>query len=479
MGQYGDTQAMTRTEELLKLIEDIELTSSSTIRFELFNFIRMYWSQFTDASLIQAAVCKKLELSNASFNMMIMNPELCWGLESLHRNLKPGWLRNYLDYTAGHEAPEDFHLWVGLTVISATLRRKVWLDNVYHKLYPNIYAILVSPPGVGKKTTAINIGVNLLREAVPNLRIISEKCTPEALAKRLSKPIDILKESGGLKIEARAEGIIVAPELTVLMGSEQYNASLVTTLTRLYDCADVQEVETIARGVEKLKNVFVCLLGATTPSEISRAIPAAATGGGLLSRLNIIQKDSTPRIVPFAVAVDPTMREDLVNDLRKIDTDYAGPCTYTAEGRKWYEKYYRHHHKIVEKNGATGTMERQPDHVLKVALCLRAAELGPMELDEDVLQRAFNIVTIAAKTSVDVAKMIDTSERGKTTQYAVDVLRKNGGILDRSTFIKRVYRQMNAIEFDNVINTLTEAGVITVTRFEKSRMYKLASLVED
>jgi hypothetical protein len=470
---------MTKTEELLKLIEDIGLDSPSSVRYELFNFVRIYWAEFTDASLIQAAICTKLELSVASFNMMLMNPDLCWGLESLHRNFKPGWLKNYIEYTAGHEAPEDFHVWVGLTVIAATLRRKVWLDNVYHKLYPNIYTILVSPPGVGKKTTAINIGVNLLREAVPDLRIISEKCTPEALAKRLSKPIDKLKESGGLKLETRAEGIIVAPELTVLLGSEQYNASLITTLTRLYDCADVQEIETIARGVEQLKNVFVCLLGATTPSEISRAIPAAATGGGLMSRLNIIQKDSTPRIVPFAVPVDATMREDLINDLRKIDKEYSGPCTYTKEGRAWYEKYYRHHHRIVEKSGATGNLERQPDHVLKVALCLRASERGAMELDEDVLQRAFNIVTIAAKTSVDVAKMIDTSERGKTTQYVVDILKRNGGILDRTTFIKRVYRHVNAIEFDNIINTLTEAGVVRVTLFEKMRMYKLTSLVED
>ena len=470
---------MTKTEELLALIEGIDLSSVSSIRFELFNFIRNFWGEFTDASLIQAAVCKKLELSSATFNMMLMNPSLCWGLESLHRNLKPGWLKNYVDYTAGHEAPEDFHVWVGLTIIAATLRRKVWLDNVYHKLYPNLYTILVSPPGVGKKTTAINIGVNLLREAVPDLRIISEKCTPEALAKRLSKSTDKLKESGGLKMETRAEGIVVAPELTVLMGSEQYNASLITMLTRLYDCADVQEVETIARGVEKLKQVFVCLLGATTPSEIARAIPAAATGGGLMSRLNIIQKDSTPRIVPFACAVDPTMREDLVNDLRKIDTTYAGAFGYSANGKVWFEKYYRHHHRVVEKTGATGTMERQPDHILKVALCLRASEMGPNELDEDVLQRAFNIVTLAGQSSAEVAKMIDTSERGKTTQYVVDVLRRNGGVLDRTGFIKRVYRHVNAQEFDMIMMTLQEAGVVVVEKKDKLRFYKMTRLVDE
>jgi hypothetical protein len=474
---------MSKTEELLDLIKGITLESPGAVRHELFHFIRKFWTEFTDPSLIQDAVCKQLELSPQSFNMMLMNPELCLGLESLHRNLRPGWLRDYIDYTAGHEAPEDFHMWVGLTVISAALRRKVWLDNVYHKLYPNLFTILVSPPGVGKKTTAINIGVNILREAVSDLRIISEKCTPEALAKRLAKPIEKHKESGGMKLESKAEGVIVAPELTVFMGSEQYNASLITLLTRLYDCADVQEVDTIARGVEKLKSVFVSLLGATTPSEISRAIPHAATGGGLMSRLSIIHKDSTPRIVPFAVPVDPTIRESLVNSLRKIDSDFNGPITFSPDGREWFIKYYRHHHRIVEKGTSTGTIERQPDHILKVAICLKASEsiaaTSPvMELNEDVLQRSFNIITLASSNCVDVVKMIDTSERGKTTQFVVEVLRRNGGVLSRTQLMKRVHRHLNCMELDAVVMTLSEADIVKAFTKDKIRYYKLTSLVD-
>ena len=213
-----------KTKELLELIASIDLKSPSSVRYELFEFVRTNWAAFTEAAAIKTAICRQLELSSAVFDMMLMNPEMAWGTEALHRNVKPGWLRDYLDYTTGHEAPEDFHLWVGLTVISAALRRKVYLDNVYHKLYPNLFTILVSPPGVGKKTTAINIGVNILREAVPECKIVSEKCTPEALAKRLAKAVDKVKDSGGLKMEVRAEGMIVAPELTVFMGGEQYNA---------------------------------------------------------------------------------------------------------------------------------------------------------------------------------------------------------------------------------------------------------------
>jgi hypothetical protein len=469
---------MTKTDELLALIEDITLDSPSAVRYELFNFIRKYWEELPDPVRIQEAVCAKLEMSPSAFNTLLMSPELCWGLETLHRDLRPGWLRDYLDYTAGHEAPEDFHVWVGLTVLASVMRRKVWFDNVYHKLYPNLYTILVSPPGIGKKTTAINIGVGLLREAAPDMRIISEKCTPEALAKRLARPLEKPKESGGLKVEARAEGLIVAPELTVFLGPEMYNASLITLLTRLYDCADILEVETIARGVEKLKHVFVTLLGATTPTEINRAIPQAATGGGLMSRLSIIIKDATPRVVPFAAPVDPTLRENLINGLRQIDREFVGSVGFDESGREWFIRYYKHHHKLMETGQLPGLIERQPDQIMKVAICLRASESivkAGMMLDSDVLQRAFNIVYLAQAGSADVAKMIDTSERGKLAQYVLQVLKRNGGVMDRHTLMKKVWRKLDCTSLDVVLSTLMEADVVRLFYVDKRRHYRLTS----
>ena len=78
------------------------------------------------------------------FGMYLGNPELCYGLEVVHKHLKEGsWLMDYLEFTSGHEAPEDFHLWVGMTVLGMALGRKVWYDDVYYKLYPNCILFLL------------------------------------------------------------------------------------------------------------------------------------------------------------------------------------------------------------------------------------------------------------------------------------------------------------------------------------------------
>jgi DNA polymerase III delta prime subunit len=467
-----------RLNEVYAIIDSIDDSAPASVRQEVFNFIRKWWTEVGESVELRNRVCTKLRIGPAQFNMLLMNPSLAFGAETLHKSLKPGWLKDYLDYTSGHEAPEDFHVWVGLTIIGAAIRRRAWIDNVYHKFYPNLYTILISPPGIGKKTTAINIGADILREAVPECRIISEKCTPEALAKRLSKPMEIHKESGGLKIEARAEGIILAPELTVFLGSEQYNSGLIMFLTRLYDCSKVLEIDTISRGTEKLKEVCVSLLGATTPSEIDRAIPSSARGGGFMSRLCLVQKDSTSRIVAKAVKTDPTIRELLVIQLGRIYNECVGEFKLTDEADKWYEEYYKRHHEVVAAGNTVMSIERQPDHLKKIAMILSAAEHCGMSITEDHLQRAFNIIEIAAQNCGDILKMIDTSERGKMTQLVLNIISQAGGMCGRSFICRKVYRHMNGAELDMCLRTLEEAGLVAPFRNEKKQFYKLVKLEE-
>ena len=464
------------SKELFTLIESLPSTPPPSLKYELFEFIRKYWTEVGEDTTIQEIICRKLGITKALFNTFLENPRLVHGSEILARFLKPGWMKDYLEYTSGHEAPEDFHVWVGLTIIGASLRRSVWWDNVYYKLYPNLYTVLVSPPGVGKKTTAINIGVDILKSACPEVKIIAEKATPEGLAHRLSRPIESLKDAGGLKIEVRSEALLVAPELTTFLGREQYNEGLIVCLTRLYDCANELEVTTISRKVEKLRNVFAAFLGATTPSELGKAIPASASGGGLMSRLNIIQKDGSPRSVPFAVPIDSTYRELLVNRLQAL-SKVSGPIPMTGEGKIWYEDYYKRVKLTLENNpNSQFNIERQPDHVVKVAMILAASEEGPLELNADNLERSLMILEEVRKGVGDVIKLVDSNEHGEQCQYVISAIKKNGGKMSHSDLLRRCYRKMNAKVFGVIIDTLKDADVLREFLIHgKRRAYILCS----
>lgn len=467
--------------ELLEVLTHLDPDSPEPVKQEVFNFIRKFWTDMGEQLEIKDKVCEVLKMTPQQFNLLLLNPEIVFGHEALNRNLKDGWLKDYIYFTAGHEAPEDFHIWVGITIIGAVLRRKAWFDNVFYNLFPNLYTILVAPPGIGKKTTAINIGVSLLRSADPACRIVSEKVTSEALAKTLAKPTEFAKESGGLRLTSSAEGLLVAPELTVFLGREQYNEGLIMFLTRLYDCADIQEIETISRGKEKLVNVCVSMLGATTPSEIHNAIGRSAKGSGFMSRLNIIQKESSPRIVPFAVRPDPTIKEMLVVNLNKIATTVKGEFGFAGRAREWYTDYYKRHKMAIQSTRKpTDNIERQPDQLLKVAMCMSACETHDMSITEDILQRSFNLLSIAAKNNGETLKMIDATERGKLTQKVLSVIREQGGVVQRAVLVKHVYRfGLTSKELDLIIETLIDGDIIKifVSKSEgRKKYYRLTSL---
>ncbi len=59
-------------------------------------------------------------------------------------------LRDYLEYSTGNEAPEMFHVWGGYVALSAAISRRVWLPFEDTAIFPNIYVMFVGPAGNGK-----------------------------------------------------------------------------------------------------------------------------------------------------------------------------------------------------------------------------------------------------------------------------------------------------------------------------------------
>src|SRR5262245_31687639 len=93
------------------------------------------------------------------------------------------WLDAYLEYTANQEPTDKLNFWVGVSMISAALKRQVWMKRIRYKLYPNIYVLIVADSGKARKSIAMDTGVKLLQSAVPDIFYISGSMTPEGLIK--------------------------------------------------------------------------------------------------------------------------------------------------------------------------------------------------------------------------------------------------------------------------------------------------------
>src|SRR5262245_38983278 len=99
------------------------------------------------------------------------------------RAFTEGWLKAYVQHQRFTESPESFHFWTGVSTIAGALRRKVWTDHLNYQYTPNFYIILVAPPGVATKTTAINAGMRFLRSI--NVRLGPQSLTWQALFEAL------------------------------------------------------------------------------------------------------------------------------------------------------------------------------------------------------------------------------------------------------------------------------------------------------
>ena len=62
----------------------------------------------------------------------------------------PNWIDGWVEYMQPLPSPELFRKWSGIAIVAAALERKVWIKTGIGVLYPNLYTVLVAPPGIGK-----------------------------------------------------------------------------------------------------------------------------------------------------------------------------------------------------------------------------------------------------------------------------------------------------------------------------------------
>lgn len=374
---------------------------------------------------------------------------------------KKGWLRKYVAYGMGstsmavpeeylNEIPVEFHLYTGLTVLGAALRRNVYLERGVYRIYPAMLTVLVAPTGRCRKTTSINVGTSILR-ASGTTKVISEWISPEALIVSLkqAKPSLVMrKTSDGSKAEIGAElldacGIIIAPELSVFMNQADYCQMLLPLITRLADCPDIFPTETISRGSKELHNVAVSALEGTAPAWLLGTIKGVAFGGGFMARHLFVCRDkpTQPCSNPPCLSID--LKSQLVSELITMSRR-EGPIELTEEAQAWnndwYNKFY--YEKSVEEKRAS-FHERKQDHYLRIAMLL-AVSKNKSRIDIEDLKEA---LALLERIEQEMFELFGSIERTSTVA---------GWAMDK---VLRVLHNTKRISHTDLLRRLTSSGL--------------------
>src|SRR6266436_9736192 len=62
----------------------------------------------------------------------------------------PDWIEAFVAYTSGLPTPLIIRKWAAISAVAAALERKVWINSLNTELYPNLYVMVMAPPGIGK-----------------------------------------------------------------------------------------------------------------------------------------------------------------------------------------------------------------------------------------------------------------------------------------------------------------------------------------
>lgn len=331
------------------------------------------------------------------------------------------WITSYMEFTDESESPLVFRKWTAISAVAAALQRRVYYPWIGPDitLFPNMYIVLIGPSGV-RKSSAIIPAKKLLREA--KIPIGPDWTTKEALVQSFldQRAGEMAAIGEGPIVGSHHSLTIISSELQVFM--KERNTDLHAVLCDLYD-ADSLRYKTKKDGDQFLENVWLNLLGATTPTGLRSMFPVDSMDYGLTSRMNFIYAAKKHKIV---ISYKPTKediqkREDLLFDLKQL-RQLAGPVQLT-EG--WLQRYTDWVYEEEGKPPVTldprfgGYQERRQGHLIKLSMILQASQ--------------GNKLLLLPETFTQAKKLLLESERGMHRAFA------GQGKLEDSQIIHRVW----------------------------------------
>lgn len=373
----------------------------------------------------------------------------------------PDWIQSYLEYTSSHESSEQMRTWIAISVLAGVLERKVWFDFDYYKLFPNLYIFIIGPSGIVKKSTAMAIGVDLLRE-VSGVAILSERVTPGSLLKEMKGAGRFFDYHS--KIVRQSPVYCYASELKAAFGG---SVSMVSEfLTDFYDCQphNSEKAWTSKNTAGKIQIYGPCLniLAGSTPAWLRRMIPPKDMEGGFASRVIFVvenQGSSTPVAWPKMDIETKAMKPKLIEDLREIHV-LKGEFDVTPRARALFQNWYEQHEKVTIPRHSdfrfTGYMGRKGDAIRKLAMIRCVSQGHQLVVTDDHLIWATERLDALEKT------MFETFNDGSEEDFLLHLSEfiRMSGELPVQKICEVFQGKMNPEKTQAYLKDLRAAGVI-------------------
>lgn len=369
------------------------------------------------------------------------------------------WLQTFADYVEQTESPKNFWFWSGISTIASAVQRKVWLPFGLSTIYPNLYVMLVADPGKCRKGLPVDLSKRLLSEiSVP---IFADSPTKRNFTRDLN---DISKTNtfvlnGATKPMSAMS--VLSKEMSSFLSYDP--KAMIEVLTDLYDCHDNWEYKTSEKGWDKLVNICINCLIATTPKWLANNLPEEAIGGGFTSRFAIVYANEKYAWIPRP-PIPP--REDwklLVHDLGEISRT-IGEFRWDPDAGEAFDTWYSGlAEKIpkVQDERLHPYLERIHAMVMKTSMVLQLAESNDLVITRDNINRSIILLEDVLDSASDAF-----AGKGKArTAPEMYTVTTQLATLKRVSFVELMrlnFRNLTKVDLEGILDTLRSMALIEI-----------------
>ena len=295
----------------------------------------------------------------------------------------------FTEYTKHRNSPELFRKWGAIGMIGGAVERRVWTKIGQDRLFPNLWCLLVGPPGVGKTQTISKVEdflykTKTLALAPSNMNSASMLDALNNAQRTIQGGARVAEEYHALFIAAREFGVFL-PE---------YDRTFMQILNDIFDCPIKTSVQRISRSKDEfiITNPMLNIIAGTTPSFLGEFMPEAAWSGGFTARFLMIYCNTGPKVELFTSHIEDKSLEDIILvQLNRLSTSY-GFCKWEVgavqEFKRWYlsgmeptpqhsklEHYLTRRHMLLAKLAMICALSRSGNLIITIEDLDRAKDL--------------------------------------------------------------------------------------------------------
>jgi hypothetical protein len=418
--------------------------------------------------------------------ILIQNAPLLTQEERDWCRANPTLIEEYIEWAKGiGDAAWQYHQAGGFVILSTLLAGTVKLPTSFGTLLPNLWFMILADTTLTRKTTAMDMAIDLLVEVDPEC-VLATDGSIEGLMTSLSM------RPGRPSIFLRDEFSGLLDALT----KKDYMAGMLETLTKLYDGKFQKRV--LRKETLEVRDPVLILFAGGIKERILSLLSFEHINSGFLPRFVFITAESdVTRLRPLGPPTQKTLgkRQELIAQLRKIWRHYNMtqaddppenlppghfrlPKVWNAEltDEAWI-RYNKIEAAMMEtglqsnvRDVMTPTFDRLCKSGLKAAVLLAAADRleDKVVVTEQDLIRAFYYVEQWTMHTIEVIKNIGKTTQERTIEKVYGTIKRRPGIL-RSQLMQNF--RLTAREADTILVTLEQRGLVNAERAGKGFKY--------